>query len=58
VTGLYKHFKDGCPAGSGGGDLDHWSKRWEKGLKLGRNFPESVMVGRKFSAIERCFDII
>ena len=20
-TGLYKHFRDGCPAGSGGGDL-------------------------------------
>ena len=25
-TGLYKHFKTGCPAGSGGGDLKHL--RW------------------------------
>ena len=22
MKGLYKHFKDGCPAGCGGGDLD------------------------------------
>ena len=33
-------------------------QRWKKGWKLGRNFPESIMVGRKFSAMERCFDII
>ena len=25
-TGLYKHFKNGCPAGNGGGDLEHL--RW------------------------------
>ena len=25
-TGLYKHFKNGCPGGSGGGDLNHL--RW------------------------------
>jgi hypothetical protein len=29
----------------------------EKGWKLGRNFPESIMAGRKFSVIEMCFDI-
>jgi hypothetical protein len=33
-------------------------QRWKKGRKLGRNFPESIMVGRKFSAIEGCFDMI
>jgi hypothetical protein len=33
-------------------------QRWKKGWKWGRNFPESIMVGRKFSATERCFDII
>ena len=25
-TGLYKHFKSGCPSGSGGGELGHL--RW------------------------------
>ena len=30
----------------------------QKGWMLGRNFPESIMFGRKFSAIERCFDTI
>ena len=34
------------------------NQRWKKGWKLGRNFPESKLVGRKFSAIERCFDLI
>jgi hypothetical protein len=33
-------------------------QRWKKGWKLGRNFPERIMVGRKFSASERCFDMI
>jgi hypothetical protein len=26
-------------------------QRWKKGWKLGRKFPESIMIGRKFSAI-------
>ena len=26
VSGLYKHFKNACPGGSGGGDLNHL--RW------------------------------
>jgi hypothetical protein len=30
----------------------------ENGWKLGRIFTESILVGRKFSAIERCFDMI
>jgi hypothetical protein len=38
--------------------LEACPQRWKNGWKLGRNFPESIIVGRKFSAIERCFDMI
>jgi hypothetical protein len=40
------------------GDRGADAQRWKKGWKLGRNFPESKLVGRKFSVIERCFDLI
>jgi hypothetical protein len=30
----------------------------EKGVEAGKKLPGSVMVGRKFSAIERCFNMI
>jgi hypothetical protein len=30
----------------------------EKGVEAGKNFPESIMVGKKFSAVERYLDLI
>jgi hypothetical protein len=37
---------------------DALEQRWKKGWKLGRNFPESIMVGRKFLEIGKMFGYV